>query len=499
MSEQQNSRANLTETSIIVIGSGFGGLGVGAKLKQNGYDDFVILERAQDVGGTWRDNTYPGVACDVPSHLYSFSFLPNPEWTRVYSPGGEIQAYLRQCARETGLLPHIHFGAEMLNAQWDEDAQQWEVETPRGTWRGRYLITAAGVLSDAHMPSIPGLDGFTGTLFHSARWNHSSSLEGKRIGVVGSGASAIQIVPELAKAANELVVFQRHAPYIIPRPDRAYSATEKRMFARDPESIAALRSEIFWFGEAAFAQRRGIPRFLEEARDLALGHLAAQVGDQALRAQLTPDYEIGCKRILISNDYYPTFSRSNVTLETSALARVEDGRVVAASGRAYDLDVLVFATGFEVTEPPFALRVYGRSGGSLASRWNEGMQALDSITVSGFPNLFMINGPNTGLGHHSMVYIIEAQVDYILGALAFARDNAVAVLDPQRQAEDAYVDRLHRRSQGTVWLDGGCKSWYLDPTSGHLTVLWPDFAYAFRDENGTFKPGAYVPEPHADS
>lgn len=491
MSEQQNGRAVPAEVNIIIIGSGFGGLGVGARLKQSGHEDFVILERAQDVGGTWRDNCYPGVACDVPSHLYSFSFMPNAHWSRVFSPGREIQAYLQTCAREAGLLPHIHFGTEMLSARWDEERQQWVVETPHGTWRGRYLITAAGVLSEAHLPAIPGLESFTGALFHSARWDHDCDLAGKRIGVVGSGASAIQIIPELAKVARELVVFQRHAPYIIPRPDRAYSDAEKRMFARDPESMSALRSEIFWFWEAAYAQRRGVPRFLAEARELALGHLAAQVPDGSLRAKLTPDYEIGCKRILISNNYYPTFSQNNVTLEASALARIANSQAVATSGQGYELDVLVFATGFEVAEPPFATRVYGRTGGSLAARWSGGMQALDSITVSGFPNFFMINGPNTGLGHHSMVYIIESQVEYILGALAFARDTATAVLDPRREAEDAYVDQLHQRSQGTVWLDGGCKSWYLDPQSGRLTVLWPDFAYAFRDTNSTFHPAAY--------
>lgn len=301
-------------------------------------------------------------------------------------------------------------------------------------------------------------------------------------------------MPELAQVARELVVFQRHAPYIIPRLDRAYTDAEKRMFARDPESIAALRSEIFWFGEAAFAQRRGIPRFLAEARDMALGHLAAQVEDEALRAKLTPDYEIGCKRILISNNYYPSFLRDNVFLEDSALARSAGGRASAGGGHEYDLDVFVFATGFEVTEPPFAKRVHGREGTNLAARWSEGVQALDSISVAGFPNLFIINGPNTGLGHHSMVYIIEAQVDYLLGALQFARDNAITALDPLRKAEDAYVGRVHKRSQDTVWLEGGCKSWYVDPNSDRLTVLWPDFAYAFRDENSTFKPEAYAAE-----
>jgi len=491
MAQHQHINPVPNDTSVIIVGSGFGGLGMGMRLKQRGQDDFVILERAQDVGGAWRDNDYPGVACDVPSHLYSFSFLPNPDWSRVYSPGGEIHEYLRHCARVSGLFPHIHFGAEMLAARWDDSSRLWTVETPLGHWRAPYLITAAGVLADAHLPAVPGLEGFAGSAFHSARWDHSVDLQGKRIGVVGSGASAIQIVPEMAKLASELVVFQRSAPYIIPRLDRHYTEAERRLFARDPAAIDELRSEIFWFGEYAFAQRRAIPAFLEEARVMALGHLKDQVPDDTLRAKLTPDYELGCKRVLISSNYYPTLTLDNVTLETSALANVDGGRAVAASGQAYDLDILVFATGFEVTQPPFATRIFGRDGTSLADRWKQGMRACNSTAVSGFPNLFVIVGPNTGLGHHTMVYIIEAQIDYILGALDYARESGTSVLEVRKEAEADYVQRLRERSQGTVWLEGGCKSWYLDPGSGDLTVLWPDFAYAFRDENAAFVPEAY--------
>jgi len=485
------------DTFIIIVGSGFGGLGMAMRLKQKGIQDFVVLERAQDIGGTWRDNVYPGVACDVPSHLYSFSYLPKADWSRVYSPGGEIWEYLRECVRRTGLPPHIHFGAEMLNARWDEAGRRWQVETPQGIWRGRYLVTATGVLADAHIPGIPGIESFRGRAFHSARWDHSVSFEGKRVGVVGSGASAIQIVPEVAKVAGEVVVFQRSEPYIIPRPDRAYTEAEKRMFARLPDAMKALRSDIFWTGEYAFAQRRAVPAFVAEARKLALDHLAVQVPDKALRESLTPNYEIGCKRVLISNDYYPTFRQDHVTLETSALARIDDGAAVAASGARYELDVLVFATGFEAVKPPVAYRVNGHGNVNLAAQWEQGMQAYDSIAISGFPNLFMLLGPNTGLGHHSMVYIIEAQVDYILGALDYASAKGIEVIEARPEAEDAYVAQLQRRSAGTVWVEGGCKTWYRDPKSDRLTVLWPDFAYAFRDENGTFHPAGYQANPVA--
>lgn len=479
------------DTEILIIGAGFGGLGLGLRLRQEGRDDFVILERAQDVGGTWRDNDYPGAACDVPSHLYSFSFMPNPNWSRVFSPGNEIQDYLRRCAQVGGLLPHIHFGAEMLSARWDAADRMWVVETPLGIWRGRWLITAAGHLADEHLPAIPGLDGFTGAAFHSARWNHAADLAGKRIGVVGSGASAIQIVPEMVKTGAEVVVFQRSAPYMIPRADRAYTPGEKRLFARDPDSIDALRSEVFWAGEFNFSQRRGVPRFMADARQMALGHLAANVLDADLRRKLTPDYEIGCKRLLISNDYYPALCDPKTTLENSALARVEGGRAIAASGAEYDLDVLVFATGFEATQPPFATRVFDRDGRSLSARWDEGMQAYHTMSVAGYPNLFIINGPNTGLGHNSVVYIIEAQVDYILGALDYAAQEGRVVLDVARAAEDAFVEEIQQASAGTVWLAGGCKSWYVDPRSGRLTLVWPDFAYAFREENSTFRPEGY--------
>lgn len=484
-----------THTKILIIGAGFAGVGMGIRLRRSGREDFIILERADDVGGTWRDNHYPGIACDVPSHLYSYSYLPKADWSRVFSPGGEIWDYIRQCATDEALIPHIHFNTEMLESRWDAAAGQWVVTTSHGTYTADILITGTGHLADSRMPKVDGIETFTGHLFHSAAWDHSVDLQGKRIGVVGTGASAIQIVPEMQKLASELVVFQRSAPYMIPRWDRAFTEGEKRMFARDPSTVEALRSEIFWGGEYNFAQRRNIPRFLQEAKKMALTHLETQVSDPALRAKLTPDYDVGCKRLLISNTYYPAVAAPNATVETSALQRIDGSTCYGASGTAYDLDVLVFATGFEAVRPPFAARVYGTEGISLDAHWDKGMQAYDSIAVNGFPNLFIINGPNTGLGHNSVVYIIEAQVDYILGALDHFEANKVGFFEASRTAEDAYMDRLHDRSQGTVWLAGGCKSWYVDDRSGRLTLIWPDYAHSFRDENGTFHPEGYVLQP----
>ena len=491
MSTTQNGSAT-THTDLLIVGAGFGGLGLGVRLKRRGQNGFLIIERADDVGGTWRDNHYPGVACDVPSHLYSFSFRPNPNWSQVFSPGGEIQQYLRDCAREEGLLPHIRLGTAMLDARWDEDEGQWRVSTSHGLISCRVLIACPGHLADEHQPDIEGRADFEGEVFHSARWNHEAELQGKRIGVVGSGASAIQIVPEMAKRASELVVFQRSAPYIIPRANRTFTTGEKRAFARLPELMEKVRAETFWGGEYNFAQRRNLARFVDEARAQALGHLHAQVGDEALRAALTPGYEIGCKRVLISNDYFPTFLQPHVRLETSALARAEGRCAIAASGRAYELDVLVCATGFEATRPPFARLIHGREGISLDEHWSRGMQAFDSIAVSGYPNLFIIKVPNTGLGHNSIVYIIEAQVDYILEALDYARQQQAATLEADAAAETRYMDALDARAQGSVWLAGGCKSWYVDERSRRLTLVWPDFAYAFREANGSFHREGYV-------
>ncbi|WP_255285507.1 flavin-containing monooxygenase [Nocardia pseudobrasiliensis] len=400
--------------------------------------------------------------------------------------------YLRDTARDEGLLPHIRLGANVEDARWDNTAQRWMITTAKGVFTGRYLITGTGHLADESLPQIPGLEGFTGEAFHSARWNHEVALEGKRIGVVGSGATAIQVVPQLAEIASELVVFQRSAPYITPRADRDYTEIEKNLFRRDPDAIPARRSEIFWSLESTYAARRAIPDFLDHAKAAAREHLERQIEDPQLRAKLTPDYEMGCKRVLLSNTYYPALTRDNVVLEASALDHIDGDTAISADGAAYSLDVLIFCTGFEAATPLYAKIVHDGDGVSLSDRWARGMEAFASTTVTGFPNLFIINGPNTGLGHNSIVYIIEAQVDYILGALDWSRANGDRVLNVSAEAQKRYVDELQERSKGTVWLGNGCKSWYRDPRSGRLTLIWPDFAYEFRYRNGTFDPAPYT-------
>jgi cation diffusion facilitator CzcD-associated flavoprotein CzcO len=479
------------EVDTIIVGSGLGGLGLGIRLARESERSFLILERANDVGGTWRDNVYPGVACDIPSHLYSYSFRPKTDWQQFYAGGDEIHQYLRDAAREEGLLPRLRFGTDVLEARWRDDSSRWELETTTGRYRCRVLAMAAGRLSEPRIPEIPGLDGFSGPVFHSSAWDDTVDLTGKRVGVVGTGASAVQIVPGIADVAESVVLFQRTPPYIVPRSDRAYSEAEKLYFARVPGSVERLRAQLFWDAEAGFAQRVGVPHAIAELRNTALGHLAAQVADPVLRDRLTPRYEIGCKRVLLSNDFYPTLASRTVHLEPSPLAVVEGGAAIAENGAEHDVDVLVFATGFQTTRPPFAARVFGRDGLALSERWSGGMVAHASTTVAGFPNLFVIDGPNASLGHNSAVHMIETQIGFVLSALDHLEIVGGDVLEVTREAEDAYVAELDRRSADTVWLTGGCTSWYVDDRSHRLTLLWPDFAFAFRAEAGSFDPDGY--------
>ncbi|VBB13436.1 flavin-containing monooxygenase [Burkholderia stabilis] len=475
---------------VVIIGSGFSGLGMATALRRKQGVNFVVLERAHDVGGTWRDNTYPGAACDIQSHLYSYSFRPNPQWTRVYARQPEILEYLRATAEEENLLPHIRFGEEVLRADWIEARKLWKVETNTTVYYTSVLISAAGHLSDPSFPDIEGLESFEGELFHSARWDHSYDYAGKRVGVIGTGASAIQIVPELAKTVQQLTVFQRSAPYIIPRQDYEYTKAERGMFARFPDSAQALRDELFWGNESRFPQRRRVPAFIDQITRTARQHLDAQIVNPELKQKLTPDYAIGCKRILISNDYYPTLTQEHVSLETAGIARVESSGVVLRDGRSVDLDLLVVATGFEAADLPIAQRISGKNQLPLADAWHDGGQAFACTTVAGFPNLFVMLGPNTGLGAGSIIYMVETQVRYIEEAVEFALNNR-AMLEPHAETQERYVQSIYTRANGSVWVEGGCSSWYLHPTSGKLTTLWPDFMSQFRRENGTFSTDGY--------
>jgi cation diffusion facilitator CzcD-associated flavoprotein CzcO len=480
----------------LVVGAGFSGVGTAIKLDEAGERDFVVIDRGHDVGGTWRDNTYPGAACDVPSQLYSFSFAPNPDWSSSFSPQPEIHAYIRRVARETGVLDRFVFDTTLDGAEWDEAAQRWLARTSAGDVTAEHLILGVGGLSEPRLPDIEGIDDFQGQIFHSARWDHSVDLTGKRIAVIGTGASAIQIVPELQKVAGHLDVYQRTAPWVIPRNDRAYSSVEKAALRHVPGLQKAYREGIYWGKEALVPGFTGHPNAAKPAKALALWNLRRGIKDPGLRAQVTPDFEIGCKRILISDTYYPALASDNVELVTDRIAKVTGNAVVTTDGVERPIDVLVVATGFFTTDLPIAHIVRGRGGVSLAERWAEsGMAAYKGTTVHGYPNLFQLVGPNVTLGHSSMVFMIESQIAYILDAIRTRRERGLGPIEPTQAAQDAWNDDLQRRLAKSVWNTGGCASWYLDER-GRNTTLWPRSTFMFRQLLSTFDLDAYdVEEP----
>lgn len=478
---------------IVIVGAGISGLGMAIKLKQAGYDDFAILERAGELGGTWRDNSYPGCACDIPSHLYSFSFEPNPEWTKGYPGWEEILAYLKRTAAKYGVDRHIRFDHEVTSMAWDPAACEWETvaETPGGTAsiRSKHLIVAPGPLSEPTVPELPGLDTFTGHTFHSAVWDHDYDLRGRRVAVVGTGASAIQFVPEIQPLVADMKVFQRTAPWVVPRLDHRIRRPEKWLLRHVPGAHRAVRSALFAIHESRIAGFRN-PTIMEQVDRVARLHLRRQVRDPELRRKVTPDYVMGCKRILISDNYYPALEQPNVELVTGGVATVGPTSVTDASGREHPVDTIIFGTGFEVTKPRVSERVWDGQGRSLADHWAEGMQAHRGTTITGFPNLFFMLGPNTGLGHNSMIHIAESQIAYVLGAIKETERCGAGGLEVTPRAQANYNQWLADQLGGTVWTSGGCKSWYLD-ANGKNTTLWPGSATSFRRALRTFDVGAY--------
>ncbi|WP_127478995.1 flavin-containing monooxygenase [Nocardioides pantholopis] len=475
----------------LVVGAGFAGLCTAVKLDEDGERDFLVVEKGSDVGGTWRDNTYPGAACDVPSQLYSFSFAPNPDWTRSYSFQPEIQAYIQRVARESGTLDRFVFDTTVEDACWDEGQQRWVVTTSAGTVRARNLVVGSGGLSAPKLPDIPGIEDFGGEVFHSARWRHDVDLTGKRVAVIGTGASAIQIVPEIQKVAGHLDVYQRTPPWVIPRSDRPYTRLERLGLRHLPALRRLYRTGVYWARETYVPAFTVAPRIAWPARRLAEANIARGIKDPGLRAKVTPDYELGCKRVLISNAYYPALAAENVELVTDRIAAVTPTGIVTADGTERPVDVLVVATGFHTTDLPIAAQVTGREGRSLAEVWAErGMTAYKGTTVPGFPNLFLIVGPNTGLGHSSMVFVIESQVRYIREAIRTMREHRYAAVEPHQDATDAWNQRLQRRMARTVWSTGGCSSWYLDE-HGRNTTLWPRSTFNLRAVLAEFDVAAY--------
>jgi cation diffusion facilitator CzcD-associated flavoprotein CzcO len=479
-----------THSRAAIVGTGFAGIGAAIGLDRLGIDH-VVLERAKSLGGTWRDNRYPGCRCDVPSHLYSFSFAPNPDWSETYSPQPEIERYLQHTAESYGVVDRIQYGHELLEAAWDDARCRWILTTSVGQRSADILILGNGPLAEPSTPDLPGRDRFQGVAFHSAQWPEAYDLSHRRVAVVGTGASAIQIVPAIQPCADRVTVFQRTPPWVVPHGNRRITDAERHLYRRIPATQRAVRAGVYWSREliAAGLLRNGF--VLAQLERLARRHVAHEVRDPALRAKVMPDYRPGCKRLLPSDDWYPALQRPNVELVTEKIVAIGPDHIVTADGERTPADTIVFATGFRVTDNPMPQRVRGRDGRSLAEHWSaRGMRAYLGTTVSGFPNLFLLAGPNTGIGHTSLVVMIEAQLGYVSAALTFMRRAGVAAVDLRRPVLDAWSDEMRRKAAPTVWNTGGCASWYLD-AEGRNTTMWPDYTFRFRRRTRRFHPADY--------
>jgi cation diffusion facilitator CzcD-associated flavoprotein CzcO len=472
---------------IAIVGSGFAGLGAAVRLAQAGRNDFVILEKGESLGGTWRDNTYPGCACDVQSHLYSFSFAPNPNWTRLFAQQPEIRAYLEDIADRYGLRARIRFRSTVVAAEWG--GRHWTVRMADGTSiTARVLVWGTGALHEPSIPDIAGLDEFAGTVFHSARWNHDHDLQGKRVAVLGTGASAIQFVPAIQPGVARLTVFQRTAPWVLPKPDRAVSPLWRRIYRAAPVVQKLQRALIYARNESLLTGFRK-PRRMAVVEKFARGYLDRKFADRPdLKAKLTPDFTIGCKRILLSSDYYPALKQPNVEVVTEKVVRVTPTAVVTADGVEHEVDTIILGTGFKVADGlGRSVRITGRDGVDLADAWRSGMQGFLGTTVAGFPNLVTLTGPNTGLGHSSMIYMIESQTNYLLDALRLIDENGAVAIDTRGDRQDAFNATLQGEFAGSVWTQGGCASWYLDE-HGRNRTLWPSHTFTFRRRTRKVRP-----------
>lgn len=474
----------------MILGAGFSGIGAAIRLLQSGQDDFVVLERAKQIGGTWRDNVYPGCRCDVPSNLYSYSFALNPGWSRTYADREEIWAYLEATAERFGVMGHIRWSHQVLDATWS-DADGWSVSTDRGLFQCQYLILATGSLSEPNSPQIDGISSFAGTIMHSARWDGSQRFDSKRVAVIGTGASAIQIVPSIQPTVEHLTVFQRTPGWVRRhrvKPVRKWVRTLFRVF---PPIQRLVRGLTYWQRELvvvpAFTKYDGLRTLLERG---ATRHLEAQVPDPDLRAKLTPDYQLGCKRLLPSNDFYPALTQPNVELTTEAITRIDPEGIVTADGLLHRVDVIVFATGFRVSDNPIGQHVVGREGHRLSEAFTGTLASYLGTTFPHFPNFFMLTGPNTGTGHTSQIFMIESQLNYVLDALEVIGDRHDTVSEVLASVAEAFTEDLQRKVKKTVW-GSGCSSWYLNE-EGRNVSMWPDYSFAYRRQTKRFDPTEYV-------
>ncbi len=465
---------------VIIIGSGFSGLGMAIQLKRSGCDDFIVLERAQDVGGAWRENHYPGCACDVESLLYSFSFEPKHDWTRKFAESGEIHDYLRHCARKYRVYPHIHFSRSMASATFDEREAQWDLTDAAGNhYSCRYLISALGPLSNPIIPDFEGLETFNGPAFHSAHWDHKTDFTDKHVAVVGSGASTIQFLPEVAKQASSVTLFQRTAPWVMPKMDRAFTTREKALFRYMPVFQKLWRGFIYWRAEFMLNAMLNTDSWMHRRAEALLGkYLEHVVTDPVTREKVRPDFKLGCKRTLLSNDYYPAINRDNVDVVNQGVQSITEHGVVDASGSEHKVDAIVFGTGFRVDDPLSGVTVRGLNGRNLNEEWRRNaFSNYYGTAISGYPNLLILAGPNTGIGHTSLIYMIEQQISYALKYIKWADTVDDGYLEVKADVQERYHTHLQSQFAGTAW-SSGCDSWYLTQGGRNFTI-WPSFTFRY--------------------
>ena len=478
---------SVRDVEVVILGAGICGIGAGITLKRDGIEDFVILDRASELGGTWTHNTYPGCAVDIPSHLYSYSFAMNPDWSRTFAEQPELERYAQTLAERFELAPHLRLGVEVLDARWDDDAQRWAIETADGPLRARFFIVAAGPLHEPEIPDLPGLANFRGEMFHSSNWRHDLSLRGRRVAVIGNGASALQFIPAIQPEVERLTIFQRTPSWVMPRIDWRTSRLERLAMRRIPGLMRFMRWAE-WAPVDALIVTLRYPRLARLAHGVARWNIRRAIGDPELRRRVTPDYIVGCKRTGISNTYYPALAQPNVELVDRAVESVGPDSVRDVGGVDHEVDTIIFGTGFKVlTTHPVAERIHGRDG-SLAAAWNGSPRAYNGTTIAGFPNLFMMFGPNIGTA--SGFVMAEAQFEYISRALDAIRRHGLESIEVRPEAQRAFVEEMDAANERSVLFVGGCTSYYLDKT-GRVALAWPFTMAAMRRRLRRFELTAY--------
>ena len=498
MTNRYETKTGTKSPQVVIIGTGFGGLGMAIQLKKAGINDFTILEKADSVGGTWRDNTYPGAACDVQSHLYSYSFEPKSDWSRKFGLQPEIRSYMEGCVTKYQLREHIRFNQEVESATFDKDSGLWTINTKGGdTFEARAIVSATGQLNQPAYPSLKGSERFKGKVFHSARWDHDYDLQGKKVAVIGTGASAIQFVPQIVGKVKDLTLFQRSAAWVIPKPDRPFTGIEQWVFESMPLADRAYRSMIYWKNESralAFTRFGSLLNIFKwQAKHLA----KKKIKDPVKRAKIIPDYPVGCKRLLISNDWYDAINHDNLDVVTDGIEHIEDDAIVTRDGVRHEVDAIIYATGFKATDFLSPMKVTGLNGLDLNEAWNDGAEAYKGISVAGFPNLFILYGPNTNLAHSSIVFMLESQIRYVIQGVRMLLDPGLHYMDVKKQRQSEYSTRIQDKIKGSVW-EAGCTSWY-KTASGKNTNNWPGFTFSYRFLTGKLELDDYELQPASRS